>query len=90
MANPIKLPDEAASRALASVKRYAAEELDLTLGDLKAQLLLEFIVRELGPSIYNLALEDAQRWLTERAGDLDGALGKAEFTYWPSSVRRKG
>lgn len=85
----LELPEEATTRALASLRRYAVEELDTEIGDLKARLLLAFILAEIGPSVYNLALADAQRWLQERVGDLDGSLGRAEFTHWPGSVSRK-
>lgn len=69
---PIKLSKESEGVLSASIKRFAAEELDLDLGDLKASLVLDFILREAGPSIYNLALEDAGRYFAEKVDDLPG------------------
>ena len=45
---------------IASIKQYAAEHLAQTLGDLQAGLLLDFVLVEIGPSIYNRAIQDAQ------------------------------
>ena len=86
----IELPDDTATRAVASIKRYVSEELDHDIGDLKAQLFLQFILKEIAPSVYNGALADAQVYLHERVSDLEGACGAAEFGYWPPSVVRRG
>ena len=77
-----------AARALASIKRFTAEHLDEEVGDLKAQLLLEFVLKEIGPSIYNRAIGDAQKYFQGRTLDLEGVCHQTEFSYWPTS--RKG
>ena len=56
----IKLTTETHARFIASIKRYVAENLDEDIGDLKASLVLEFVLKEIGPSIYNRAVADAQ------------------------------
>ena len=50
---PVTLPDEARQRAVQSLRRYADEELDLDLGDLAAGFLLDFVLREIGPSVHS-------------------------------------
>ncbi|HEY9227056.1 MAG TPA: DUF2164 domain-containing protein [Gemmatimonadaceae bacterium] len=85
----ISLSDDARKRSIASIKRYFAEELDQDIGDLKAGLLLEFITKEIGPTIYNAAIADAQTFLRDRVADLDGACSAPEFAYWPSSTVRR-
>jgi len=82
---PIKLPAETRQRFVTSIKRYAAENLDEEIGDLKAGLLLEFVLKEIGPSIYNQAIADAQSYLTDRVADLDGVCHEEEFGYWPKT-----
>ncbi|MBL8977562.1 MAG: DUF2164 family protein, partial [Gemmatimonadetes bacterium] len=49
------------------------------------------LLREIGPSIYNGAISDAQAFLRDRVADLEGTCSEPEFAYWPkgSSVRRK-
>jgi uncharacterized protein (DUF2164 family) len=78
----IALDPDAKQQALASIKRFALEELDLDLGDLKAGSVLEYFLRELAPSVYNRAIADAQRYVQDRAADLEGACYEPEFGYW--------
>ena len=86
---PIVLSETARKQSIASIKRYFVEELDQEIGDLKAGLLLEFILKEIGPSIYNAAIGDAQTYLRDRVADLEGACSVPEFAYWPSSSVRR-
>ena len=86
---PIALSETARKQSIASIKRYFVEELDQEIGDLKAGLLLEFILKEIGPSIYNAAIGDAQTYLRDRVADLEGACSVPEFAYWPSSSVRR-
>ena len=79
---PIKLSDEAAKRAIASVRRYVTEQLEQEIGELQARLLLEFFLKEIGPSVYNAAIGDAQVYLRDRVTDLEGACYAPEFEYW--------
>ena len=44
--------------------------------------MLDFCVREIGPSIYDQAIADAQEYFQEKAADLAGARFAAEFDYW--------
>ena len=62
----ITLKDETRRDLLASIKRYVAENLDQDIGDLKAGLLLDYVLEELHPSVYNQAIQDAQRYFQER------------------------
>jgi uncharacterized protein (DUF2164 family) len=81
----ITMPDAARKQAIASLRAYAAHELDHELSDLQATLLLDHVLADLGPVIYNQATADARAYLEERAADLEAALQKAEF---PRSGRR--
>jgi uncharacterized protein (DUF2164 family) len=87
----VTLPDTASKQAIASIRRYFEEVLEQDIGDLKAQLFLEFVLKEIGPSIYNSAIDDAQAYMRDRVADLEDVSHKEEFVYWPkaSSVRRK-
>lgn len=77
--------------AIASLQRYFEEELSEPIGDLKAGLLLNYILEEIGPVIYNQAINDAQARLAARLADLNGELYADEFQYWPrtDAKRRK-
>ena len=78
----VELKKEAKKELIASIKRYFAENLDDEIGDLKASLLLEYILAEIGPSIYNQAIDDAQTYLQDRVADLENTCWEAELTYW--------
>lgn len=78
----IELRDETMDRLAASIKRYFEERLDQTIGDLKAMLLLEFCLKEIGPCVYNRAISDAQSYLQSSAAEIDATCFEPEFAYW--------
>lgn len=84
---PIELAPDVRDEAIASIRQYAEENLDEPLGNLAAGALLDFFLEELGPSVYNKALKDAQERLQARLAELDVDLHQPEFTYW--GVRRR-
>ena len=65
-----------------SIKRFFSEELDDDIGDLKAMRVLDFFVKEIGPSIYNQAIADAQAYFQEKTSDLGGERYEPEFSFW--------
>ena len=79
----IKLDKDAEERALASIKRYFEEQMDTKIGDLKATLLLRFILKELAPSIYNRAVGDVQAHLHDVIEEIDGICFEPESGFWP-------
>jgi uncharacterized protein (DUF2164 family) len=88
----MELTKQARVDAIASVKKYFEEEIREPIGDLRAGLLLDFFLEEIGPAIYNKAIGDAQARLQQRVGDLDGELYADEFQYWVrlAAKRKKG
>ncbi len=87
----VTLPPEARKQALASLRRFCTEDLELEVSDLQVIGLLDFVLKEVGPSVYNGAISDAQAFLRDRLADLEATCSEPEFPYWPkgSSVRRK-
>ncbi len=86
----ITLSPEVTKQLVASIKRYAAEHLDEDVGDLKAGLLLDYVLKEVGPIVYNRAIADAQSYFQGRLADLDGVCYEPEFTYWKDAAGRRG
>ena len=80
--NTLTLSDPARKQAIAALQEYVRDNLDDEIGDLKAGLLLDFILTELGPSVYNQGLADARAFFEERSSDLAAILTRDEF---PSS-----
>lgn len=86
----IEISKQARADAIASLQRYFQENLSEPIGDLPAGLLLNFILEEIGPSIYNHAIEEAQSHLQQRVADLNGELYADEFQYWiKADAKRK-
>jgi uncharacterized protein (DUF2164 family) len=81
----ISISDRARDQAIASLRRYFAENMDEELGDLKAALLLDYILAEHGPTIYNQAMADARAFFEERAADLSAIGYQDEYPYWVKS-----
>ena len=87
---PLTLPDDARKQAIASLRRYFDEELDQDMGDLKADMILDFILAEIAPTVYNLAIQDAQRLMQECVTEMDAALYAEEFAHFDrKGARRK-
>jgi uncharacterized protein (DUF2164 family) len=84
---PIILDAETRKRAIASIKRYFDENLDGEIGDLKAALVLDYFLTELGPVVYNKAIADAKAFFDERSADLGAICNHAEFPYWKTPKR---
>jgi uncharacterized protein (DUF2164 family) len=78
----LELDKQLRADAIASLQRYFEENLD-PIGDLPAGLLLNFILEEIGPAIYNQAVKDAQARIQLQLSDLTGDLYADQFQYWP-------
>ena len=78
----IDLPKESRADAIASIRRYFDENMSEPIGELAANLLLNFFIEDIGPVIYNRAIADAQTRLQLRVADLSGELYADEFQYW--------
>ena len=78
----MKLDSATEKHLLDSIKRFFAEEMDDDIGDLKAMNVLDFFSSEIGPSVYNQAIADAQAFLSEKVSDLSGVQYEAEFDFW--------
>ena len=77
----ITLPEDTQKALVYSIKRYFLEERGEEIGDLQAGFLLAFVLQEIGPSIYNQAVKDAQASLQGVVTDLDLTLHEPEFGY---------
>jgi len=68
----IELNKETRIILIENLKRYYWNERNEELGNLAADLLLDFIVNDIGPHIYNKAVEDSYAYMNERTEDLLG------------------
>ena len=63
---------------LENIQLFFQDELEVSIGELKAQFILEFFLKELGPRIYNQAIEDAYAFIQDKLIDLEGTLSVPE------------
>ena len=83
----IELSKEDRAQAIASIERYFREERDEKIGNLTASAMLGFFLEEIGPSIYNRGVLDAQEKIQARVAEVDFEVHEAEFGYWKSFER---
>lgn len=79
----MEIPKPTRTAAIHSIQRYFEENMSEPIGELPAGLLLNFFIEEIGPVIYNQAINDAQTRMQQRVADLNGELFANEFQYWP-------
>lgn len=84
---PIQIAPDIRARAVASIRRYFAEELEQDIGDLKAGFVFDYFVAELGPVIYNRGIADARTFFDERSADLAAICYQTEFSFWDQRQR---
>lgn len=65
------LKEEEKKIIIADIKDFFLEELTEELGDLRADIVLDFILEKIGPKIYNLGVNDSRKWFREKFEDLD-------------------
>lgn len=85
----IELPKEVRAQAVASIERYFIEHMEERIGNIQAAALLNYVLEEIGPSIYNQAIADAQERLRMRIDELDIECHADEFRYWPKFERKR-
>ncbi|KQR61460.1 DUF2164 domain-containing protein [Brevundimonas sp. Leaf168] len=71
---PIEFSKEERVAITAKLRDYFARELDHELGQLPAEMLLDFIGKEIGGAFYNRGVHDAQQLVQQKAEDIVEAL----------------
>ena len=82
LAMPLTLTPQETDEIVHSLKRYFAAELDQELGELRAKLLLDYVLKEIAPLAYNQGVKDAEEFLRARLEDLPATVFEPGFTYW--------
>ncbi len=77
----IQLTEERRARMLRSLRKFFADELDQEFGELAAERILDFFVKELGAPVYNQAIQDARAFLQARLDDLEGEFYEPDEPY---------
>lgn len=70
----MKLPREQREEMVSRIQHYFEMERSESLGSIAAEQLLEFMIRELGPFVYNQAIQDARKTVAERMQAVEDEL----------------
>jgi uncharacterized protein (DUF2164 family) len=86
----MKLAKDDQQQAIASLQRYFSENMDEPLGNLAAEDLLNFMLEEFGPLIFNQAILMAQARLASQIEDLPFEIHQDVFQYWRKPGKGRG
>ncbi|MCT7308034.1 DUF2164 domain-containing protein [Ralstonia wenshanensis] len=86
---PIELDRDVREEAVRSIQRYFNEQMDERIGNIQAGALLSFFLEEIGPAVYNLAVQEAQERLHTCVAELDYECQQEPFGYWKKFDRRR-
>ena len=75
---PIAFSREETAAITAKLRTYFRDELDIDLAALPAEMLVDFLGREIGPFFYNRGLYDAQALVAAKAEDIGEAIAGLE------------
>ena len=70
----IRLAPERRAALLAAVQEHFADEFDEPLSTFRAEGLVDFFVRQLGPPVYNQGVRDAIGYIQDKLGDIEGEI----------------
>ena len=74
----IDISKERKAQVIAELCAYYQTELDENLSPFRAEQLLDFLLRRLGPAVYNQAVQDARGYMQSRLDDLEGEVFASE------------
>ncbi|RCX23864.1 uncharacterized protein (DUF2164 family) [Fontibacillus phaseoli] len=71
---PVKIPKEHKEEMIKSVQAFFEEERSESIGELGADQLIDFMIKELAPYLYNKGIEDARKVILEKMNQVDDEL----------------
>ena len=74
----VRLSADRKAALIRLVRNYYENELDDEISDFRAEGLIDFFVRELGPPVYNQGVRDACAYMQEKLTDVEGEVYEPE------------
>jgi uncharacterized protein (DUF2164 family) len=74
----IKLSEERREILVAEVQQMFSEEFERDLSAFQADRLIDFFLAQMGPPVYNQAVQDARAFVLTKLEDLDGEVYEPE------------
>ncbi len=66
----IKLSEKKREEMIGMIEEYFEVEHKEAIGNMKAMLLLDFIIKKIAPEFYNVGIEDAHVYLSMKIDDI--------------------
>lgn len=74
----IRLEPERRAALVKAIQAHFRTEFDDPLSDFRANALLDFFVRALGPAVYNQGVRDAAAFMQAHLSDIEGEVYERE------------
>ena len=74
----IRLTEERREAILGALRGFYTDVFDEELSAFRAEQILRFFVKTLGPPVYNQAIQDARAFVHEKLEDLDAVFYERE------------
>lgn len=71
---PLELDEDRRRRMVARVRGFFLESFDEEISEFRAEQLLDFLLTDLAPQVYNQAVQDARAYMQTRLDDFDGEV----------------
>jgi uncharacterized protein (DUF2164 family) len=68
------IPKENKEQMMLKIKEYFYNERSEEIGDLGAQILLDYMIKEIGPHIYNQGIKDARSLIEQKMVSIEEDL----------------
>jgi uncharacterized protein (DUF2164 family) len=74
----IRLTDERRDQLVTEVQQLFLDEFERDLSEFQARRLIGFFLSQMGPPVYNQAVQDARGYVMAKLDDLDGEVYEPE------------
>ena len=74
----LKLTPDRRTSLVKALTRHFEAEFDEPLSEFRAEGLVDFFLRELGPPVYNQGVRDAAAYVQNKLNDIDGEIHEPE------------
>jgi uncharacterized protein (DUF2164 family) len=74
----IALSAERRAALLMAIQQHFSDEFDEPVSRFRAEGLLDFFVRQLGPPVYNQGVRDAVAYMHEKLADIEGEIHEVD------------
>jgi uncharacterized protein (DUF2164 family) len=74
----VRLSDDRKAALVRLLREYFEEHFDDPISDFRAEGLIDFFVKELGPPVYNQGVRDACAYMQAKLTDVEGEVYEPE------------